>query len=335
MDRRWARRTLFVVGIILITLCVGTIGFSRIEGWGFFDAFYMTLTTITTVGYQEVHPLDQAGRVFNSFIIFFGVSAMFFAVGAMTQTIIELELAGRYGKRKKNRMISQLHDHFVVCGFGRVGRNASYELQRAKAPFLVIDRNQERVARASDARMLAVVADATNDDDLRKAGVLRARGLIAALPSDAENLFIILSAKNLNSNLVVVTRVSEEQNEEKLRRAGADTVFAPYTLAGRRLADSLLRPHVVEFLDFATSVVGPQIMMEQVHVSRERAIRSSILSDLLAAVGVNVIILAIRRSDGQMIFNPAADTRISADDYLIVLGDKPSLNELEKTLSGQ
>lgn len=335
MDRRWARRTLFVVGIILITLCVGTIGFSRIEGWGLFDAFYMTLTTITTVGYQEVHPLDQAGRVFNSFIIFFGVSAMFFAVGAMTQTIIELELAGRYGKRKKNRMISQLHDHFVVCGFGRVGRNASYELQRAKAPFLVIDRNQERVARASDARMLAVVADATNDDDLRKAGVLRARGLIAALPSDAENLFIILSAKNLNSNLVVVTRVSEEQNEEKLRRAGADTVFAPYTLAGRRLADSLLRPHVVEFLDFATSVVGPQIMMEQVHVSRERAIRSSILSDLLAAVGVNVIILAIRRSDGQMIFNPAADTRISEGDFLIVLGDKPSLNELEKTLSGQ
>lgn len=335
MDRRLVRRTFFVFGIILITLCIGTIGFSRIEGWGLFDAFYMTLTTITTVGYQEVHPLDQSGRVFNSFIIFFGVSAMFFAVGAMTQTIIELELAGRYGKRKKNRMISQLHDHFVVCGFGRVGRNASYELQRAKAPFLVIDRNQERVARASDARMLAVVADATNDDDLRKAGVLRARGLIAALPSDAENLFIILSAKNLNSNLVVVTRVSEEQNEKKLRRAGADTVFAPYTLAGRRLADSLLRPHVVEFLDFATSVVGPQIMMEQVHVGRGRPLHSSILSDLLASAGVNVIILAIRRSDGQMIFNPAANTRIAGGDFLIVLGDKPSLSELEAALSGE
>ena len=335
MDRRLVRRTFFVCGIILITLCVGTIGFSLIEGWGVFDAFYMTLTTITTVGYQEVRPLDRAGRVFNSFVIFFGVSAMFFAVGAVTQTIIELELADRYGKRKRNRMISQLHDHFVVCGFGRVGRNASYELQRAQAPFLVIDRNQERVARASDARMLAVVADATNDDDLRKAGVLRARGLIAALPSDAENLFIILSAKNLNSNLVVVTRVSEEQNEEKLRRAGADTVFAPYTMAGRRLADSLLRPHVVEFLEFAMSVVGPKITMEQVHVRHGSRFHSAIIGDLLSSTRVNVIILAIRRSDGQMIFNPAAGTRISAGDFLIVLGDKPSLSELEQALTGQ
>jgi voltage-gated potassium channel len=335
MDRRLVRRTLVVFGIILVILCVGTVGFSLIEGWGIFDAFYMTLTTITTVGYQEVRPLDRAGRVFNSFVIFFGVSAMFFAVGAVTQTIIELELADQYGKRKRNRMISQLHDHFVVCGFGRVGRNASYELQRAKAPFLVIDRNQERVARASDARMLAIVADATNDDDLRKAGVLRARGLIAALPSDAENLFIILSAKNLNSNLVVVTRVSEEQNEEKLRRAGADTVFAPYTLAGRRLADSLLKPHVVEFLDFAMSVVGPKIMMEQVHVRHGSPFHSGILGDLLATSCVNVIVLAIRRSDGQMIFNPAPDTRISAGDFLIVLGDKPSLSKLEEALSVQ
>ena len=335
MDRRLVRRTLFVFGIILIILCIGTIGFSLIEGWQVFDALYMTLTTITTVGYQEIRPLDRAGRVFNSFIILFGVTAMFFAVGAMTQTIIELELADRYGKRKRNRMISQLHDHFVVCGFGRVGRNASYELQRANAPFLVIDRNQERVARASDARMLAVVADATNDDDLRKAGVLRARGLIAALPSDAENLFIILSAKNLNSDLVVVTRVSEEQNEQKLRRAGADTVFAPYTMAGRRLADSLLRPHVVEFLEFATSVVGPKIGMEQVHVRQGGPFHSGILGDLLASSGVNVIILAIRRGDGQMIFNPAPETRIAAGDFLIVLGDKTSLGALEKTLSGQ
>lgn len=335
MERRLVRRTLFVVGVILVTLCIGTIGFSIIEGWGLFDAFYMTLTTITTVGYQEVRPLDRAGRVFNSFVIFFGVSAMFFAVGAMTQTIIELEFADQYGRRKRNRMISQLHDHFVVCGFGRVGRNASYELQRAKAPFLVIDRNQERVARAADARMLAMIADATNDDDLRKAGVLRARGLIAALPSDAENLFIILSAKSLNSNLVVVTRVSEEQNEEKLRRAGADTVFAPYTMAGRRLADSLLRPHLVEFLDFAMSVVGPKIMMEQVHVGQRAPFHSGTVGDLLTSSGINVIILAIRRSDKQMIFNPAADTRIFVGDYLIVLGDKSSLSELEQALSAR
>jgi voltage-gated potassium channel len=331
MDRRLIRRTLFVASVLLVTVCVGTIGFSLIEHWGVFDAFYMTLTTITTVGYQEVRPLSRTGRIFNSFVIFFGVTAMFFAVGALTQTIIELEFAERYGRKRRNRMVSQLHNHFVVCGFGRVGRNASYELQRANAPFLVIDRSEQRVARAAEAGMLAIVADATNDDDLRKAGVLRARGLIAALPSDAENLFIILSAKTLNNHLVVVTRASEEQNEAKLRRAGADTVFAPYTMAGRRLADSLLKPHVVEFLDFTMSVAGPKITMEQVHVGAGTA--SSTVGALLSSADVKVIVLALRGSDGRMIFNPPADTSIGAGDFLIVLGDKQNLNELERVLT--
>lgn len=227
-------------------------------------------------------------------------------------------------------MVSQLHDHFVVCGFGRVGRNASYELQRANAPFLVIDRSEQRVARASEAGMLAIVADATNDDDLRKAGVLRARGLIAALPSDAENLFIILSAKTLNNDLIVVTRASEEQNEVKLRRAGAHTVFAPYTMAGRRLADSLLKPHVVEFLDFTMSVAGPKITMEQVHVGAGAVPKT--LGNLLSNSGAKVIVLAVRGSDGRMIFNPPTDTFIAAGDFLIVLGDKLNLNELERAL---
>ncbi len=331
MDRRLVRRTLFVASILFITVCIGTIGFCLIEHWGVFDSFYMTLTTITTVGYQELRPLSRAGRVFNSFLIFFGVTAMFFAVGAVTQTIIEVEFADRYGRRRKNRMISHLHDHFVVCGFGRVGRSASYELQRANVPFLVVDRSEQRVVRASEAGMLAVVADATNDDDLRKAGVLQARGLIAALPSDAENLFIILSAKTLNNNLIVVTRASEEQNEEKLRRAGAETVFAPYTIAGRRLADSLLKPHVVEFLDFAMSAVGPKITMEQVHVGVGTESRT--IGALVSSSDINVVVLAVRDSDGRMVFNPSTDTRIAPGDFLIVMGDKPSLNELERALT--
>lgn len=333
MDARLVRRILFVAGILLITVGIGTTGFCLIEHWGIFDSFYMTLTTITTVGYQEVRPLSHVGRVFNSFLIFFGVSAMFFAVGAVTQTIIELEFSDRYGRRRRNRMISQLDDHFIVCGFGRVGRNASYELQRAKAPFLIIDRSEQRVERASQAGMLAIVADATIDDDLRKAGVLRARGLIAALPSDAENLFIILSAKTLNDKLVVVTRASEEQNEPKLRRAGADTVFAPYTMAGRRLADSLLRPHVVEFLDFTMSGIGPEIMMEQLRAGAADPSVARTLGTILSSSKVNVIVVAVRGSNGRMIFNPSTDTRIEAGDFLIALGDKPSLNVLERALS--
>jgi len=329
MPRRLVRRILLTAGLLCIALVVGTTGFVLIEGYSWFDAFYMTLTTITTVGYQELRPLSRSGRIFNSFVIFFGVSAMFLALGAMTQTIIELELEDRYGKRRKRRMISSLHDHFIVCGFGRVGRHASYEFQRVKAPFVVIDSNEVRVAKAANAGMLAVAADATQDDSLREAGVLRAKGLIAALPSDAENLFIILSAKTLNPKLTVVTRASEVEAGEKLHRAGADTVFTPYALAGRQLADALLRPHVVEFLDFVRSNIGPHVTMEQVRVppKTEGAHR---LSELLNS---EVVVLAIRKEGGETIFNPPHESKVSAGDFLIVVGERSGLQKLEKNLT--
>src|SRR5579875_312330 len=332
MNRRLLNRALFIGALLGITLLVRTAGFRLIDGYSLFDAFYMTLITVTTVGYQEIHPLTHAGRVFNSFLIFFGVSAMFFAVGAITQSIIELELQDRYGKRRKKRMIQQLHDHFIVCGFGRVGRNASLELQRAKAPFLVVDRNEDRVERAMRAGMLAVVADATRDESLREVGVLRARGLMAALPSDAENLFIILSAKTLNPNLNVVTRASEEEAETKLRRAGADLVFAPYTMAGQRLAQALVRPHVAKFLDFATSGMGPRIKLEQVRVAAGTPYVSRTLGEMLKQRDPGVIVLAIHKADAQMIFNPPPETRIEAGDFLIVLGEQPNLDRLEAAL---
>jgi voltage-gated potassium channel len=333
MHRRLTRRILLIAGLIFITLIVGTVGFEVIEGYSWFDGFYMTLTTITTVGYQELRPLSRSGRIFNSFLIFFGVTAMFLAVGAMTQTIIELEFDDRYGRRRKKHMIDHLHDHFIVCGFGRVGRNASYEFQRANVPFLVIDRDEQRVAKATSAGMLAIVADATQDDSLREAGVLRAKGLIAALPSDAENLFIILSAKTLKPGLTVVTRVSEEEAGEKLRRAGADTVFTPYTMAGRQLADALLRPLVVEFLDFTRSNIGPKVTMEQVCVSPKSGFTGKTLGQLLELRKSGVIVLAIRKSRGETIFNPPAEFEISAGDFLIVMGERPILLELEEVLT--
>jgi voltage-gated potassium channel len=333
MNSRLVRRFLLIAGLLCFTLVVGTVGFEVIEGYSWFEGFYMTLTTITTVGYQEMRPLSHAGRVFNSFLILFGVSAMFLAVGAMTQTIIELELQDRYGKRRKRRMIEDLNDHFIVCGFGRVGRNACFEFQRADASFLVIDRNEQRVAKAETAGMLAIVADATRDDSLREAGVLRAKGLIAALPSDAENLFIILSAKTLNPKLTVVTRVSEEEAGEKLRRAGADTVLTPYTMAGRQLADSLLRPHVVEFLDFSRSNMGSQITMEQVSVASNGELTGGSRGQLSELRKSGVIVLAIRTQSGETIFNPPAEVAISAGDVLIVMGERSSLQKLEQILT--
>ncbi len=331
MHRRVVRRILLTAGLLCLALVVGTAGFELIEGYPPFDAFYMTLTTITTVGYQELRPLSHAGRVFNSFLILFGVSAMFVAVGAMTQTIIELELQDRYGNRRTKRMIDTLHDHFIVCGFGRVGRNASIEFQRAGAPFLVIDRNEQRVANAAAAGMVALVADATQDDSLRRAGVLRAKGLIAALPSDAENLFIILSAKALNPRLTVVTRASEEEAGEKLRRAGADTVLTPYAMAGLQLADVLLRPQVVEFLDFARSNIGPNITMEQVRVGSNPRYINKTVGQLSASGKFGVIVLALRKGD-QTTFNPSPDIEIAAGDFLILMGERPGLQKFAQAL---
>jgi voltage-gated potassium channel len=207
-------------------------------------------------------------------------------------------------------------------------------MQQARASFLVMDRSEQRVAHATNAGMIAVAADATRDDSLREAGVLRARGLIAALPSDAENLFIILSAKALNPRLTVVTRVSEEEAGEKLRRAGADIVFTPYAMAGRQLADALLRPHVVEFLDFAGTGIATKITTEQVSVPPDSPFTGKTIAQLPALRNDGMILLALRRQAGETIFNPPPETTIQAGDFLIVMGERPSLQQLEETLTG-
>ena len=264
---RLTRRFLPILVAIAATLLIGTVGFTWIDHYPPFDAFYMTLTTMTTVGYGEIHPLSRAGRIFNSFLIFFGVTTIFVALGAMTQTIIEMELGNVFGKRRNKRMIDKLQDHFIVCGYGRVGRGAAAELQHAGVPFLVVDIDQERVERAIAAGMLAVTADSTRDETLRQAGIERARGLIAALATDADNLFLLLSAKGLNPHIYAAARAAEEGAEQKMRRAGADAVFAPYSITGHRLAQALLRPHVVQFLDFTTHDFGMDIAIEQVRVT--------------------------------------------------------------------
>jgi len=326
------RLTYIAIGIAL-TLVMGTVGFTVIEGYPLFDAFYMTVITITTVGYAEIHPLSHAGRVFNSFLIFFGVTVMFFAIGAMTQTLIEMELGAYFGKRRTRRMIQKLDQHFIICGYGRVGRNAASELQRSGVPFVVVDLQPERVEKAMLAGMLAVVADATRDETLHAVSIERARGLIAALATDADNLFVILSAKNLNRQLYVATRAGEEEAEAKLQRAGADAVFAPYTTAGYRLAQAVLRPHVFHFFDVATRSMGLDVDIEQVRVLEPSEFASRSLEQTRLRRDLGVIVLAIRKSDGSMIFNPPAETVISAGDHLIVMGEPKNLRNLEALMS--
>ena len=203
---RLAKRLLYIVVAIGATLTLGTVGFSLIGGYSVFDAFYFTLTTMTTVGYGD--SFSHAGRIFNAFLIMFGVSTIFVAIGAMTQTIIEFELGDAIGKRRNKRMIDKLKNHYIICGFGRVGRGAAAELHHAGAAFVVVDSQPERVERAMLSGMLAVAADATHDETLHQVGIERARGLVAALSTDADNLFVLLSAKGLNPKLYVAARAA-------------------------------------------------------------------------------------------------------------------------------
>ena len=330
---RLTRRFVLIAVAIVTTLSIGTIGFTVIDGYPIFDAFYMTLTTMTTVGYGEIHPLSHAGRVFNSFLIVFGVTTIFIAIGAMTQTIIELEFGDAIGKRRKKRMIDNLKDHYIICGFGRVGRGAAHELSHAGVPFVVVDINPDRVERAMHTGMLAVAADSTHDETLRLVGIERARGLVAALATDADNLFVLLSAKGLNSGIYVATRAAEEGAEAKMRRAGADAVFAPYAITGHRLAQSLLRPHVVQFLDFTTKDVGEDIAIEQVRVAGSSEMVSKTIKEMQLRKEVGVIVMAIRRESGEMVFNPPAETAVQGGDYLIVMGRPGNLRTLETLLA--
>ncbi len=328
---RLTRRFLYILVAIGTTLLIGTVGFSIIGGYHPFDAFYLTLTTMTTVGYGD--SFSRALRIFNTFLIIIGVTTIFIALGAMTQTIIELEFGDAIGKRRNKRMIDKLKDHFIICGYGRVGRGAAAELQQAGVPFVVVDINPERVEPAMLAGMLAVAADSTRDETLRQVGVDRARGLVAALSTDADNLFVLLSAKGLNPKLYVATRAAEEGAEEKMRRAGADSVFAPYAITGHRLAQSLLRPHVVQFLDFTTNGIGPDISIEQVRVSESSEVVSKTIREMQLRRNVGVIVMAIRRADGRMLFNPPADSAVEAGDFLIVMGRQDDLTTLETLLA--
>jgi voltage-gated potassium channel len=255
---------------------------------------------------------------------------MFFAIGGITQTAIELELNQYFGKRRIKNMIDKLENHYILCGFGRVGRGAAEELTRAGVPFVVIDNNEDRVTRAIKAGLLAALADATRDVTLREAGIDRARGLIATLGSDSDNLFVILSAKTLNPSMKLTTRVAEEETESKMLRAGADFVFAPYNITGHRMAQSMLRPHVAQFIDLTTTDMGLNVGIEQVRVPEHSGFASRTLEQLNIRRELGVIVLAIRRATGAMNFNPAADALISGGDYLIAMGEPDNLRRLEE-----
>jgi voltage-gated potassium channel len=322
------RNLKFLAGALLFVVALGTAGFHYIEGWPWFDGFYMVITTLTTIGYQEVHPLSHAGRVFNVVIILGGVSLAFLAVGALTQALLEFELQSFFGRRRMEREIGRLADHYIVCGAGRVGRSAARELARRPAPFLIIENNEAKAQKFGGENWLMMIGDATKEQTLREARIEQARGLVAATTTDATNLYIVLTARSLNPRLRIIARASEEDAEKHLLAAGADSVVSPYAFAGQRIAQSFLRPHVVSFLDTATTHLGMDLEIGEVPIGGNSVFAGKTIESSRIRQDRGVIILAIKREAG-MHFNPASDDRIEAGDFLIAMGEPQQLRELE------
>ncbi len=324
-----AFRNLRLIGTALLLLAlIGTAGFHFIEGWTWFDGLYMVVTTFTTIGYQEIHPLSHAGRIFNLALIVSGVSLVFLGIGSLTQALLEFELASFFGKRKMEREISRLSDHYIICGAGRVGRSAARELARRPAPFLIIEQSETKAARFSG-EWLIMIGDATQEQTLRDAHIERARGLVAATTTDATNLYIVLTARGLNPRLKIIARASEEDAEKHLLTAGADSVVSPYLFAGQRIAQSFLRPHVVSFLDTATTHLGMDLEIGEISVPKHSSFAGKTIESSRIRQDRGVIILAIKREQG-MRFNPSPEDRIEPGDYLIAMGEPGQLRQLEQ-----
>jgi len=326
-----AFRNLRIIGALLaLVMVIGTAGYHYIEGWTWFDGFYMVVTTLTTIGYQEVHPLSHAGRVFNVFVILSGVSLLLLGVGSLSQALLEFELQSFFGRRRMERDIGRLDSHYIICGMGRVGRSVARELARKPAPFVIIENAEAKLQRFTSENWLVMHADATQEQTLREAQIERARGLIAATTTDATNLYIVLTARGLNPHLKIIARASEDGAEKHLLTAGADSVVSPYSFAGQRIAQSLLRPHVVSFLDTATTHLGMDLEIGEIHIAPASTFAGKTLESSRIRQERGVIVLAIKRRDG-MRFNPAPDERIEPDDCLIAMGEPAQLRELEQT----
>ncbi len=324
------RHLKFLAAAIVIVIIAGTVGFHYIEGWPWFDGFYMVITTLTTIGYQETHPLSQAGRVFNVFIIFSGVGLVFLAIGSLTQALLEFELQSFFGRRRMEREIGRLTDHYIICGAGRVGRSAARELARRPASFVIIESSEAKAQKFASENWLMLIGDATQEQTLRDAQIDRARGLVAATTTDATNLYIVLTARTLNPRLHIIARASEDMAEKHLLTAGADSVVSPYTFAGQRIAQSFLRPHVVSFLDTATTHLGMDLEIGEIPVVQRSPFAGKTIETSRIRQDRGVIILAIKREKG-MRFNPSPDDRIEAGDFLIAMGEPQQLRALEQT----
>jgi voltage-gated potassium channel len=318
---------------LLAALLFGTIGFHVIERWPLADSLYVTVQTLTTVGYGDQTPHSGAGRMFAVVVMLLGAGGVALAISTIVQSVVQSELVATFGQRRRSRRMSKLSNHFIVCGSGRVGSHLVRDLLLTNESFVVIEQDQERAAEFAQRGVNVLMADATLEVTLREARVEHARGLAACLPNDADNVYVVLTARDLNPNLRIVARAAEEQAEAKLLRAGANHVVAPTIIGGHRMAVALTKPAVSEFMDSITAnVLG--LAFEQVEVDAASSLVGQELRVTPIRSELDVVIISIRRQTGEMLFNPAGDAAIENGDILIAIGRADSLLKLNELARG-
>ena len=313
--------------ILFIVMFIGSFGFMLIEHWDFLDSLYMTIITITTTGFEEVHPLTHTGRIFTIVLLVMGIGSIAYTGGRAAQLLIENQIIRR---RRMSKKLEELKDHYIVCGYGRMGRYICEELASAKVKFIVIDNEPDKIERLINMSYLYLNGDATSDEALTTASIQKAKGLVAVLSNDAENVFTTLSAKALNPNLYVVARAVEEETESKLKKAGANRVVKPYEIGGNRMAELLLRPGVIEFIDVVARERSVDLSMEEFLVNEKSELIGKSLAESPIRKELNIIIVSINKQKGGFIYNPKSSTVIEKDDKLIALGEKANLAEMNK-----
>lgn len=327
-------RVLYALGVVGVVVALGALGFHFVEGWSLLDSLYFTVTTVATVGYGDMHPSHTAGRVFAIIYIFVGVGTVGFVLSRALVEIVQSEIVAGFGQRRRLREVRRLRNHFIICGAGRVGARVIRELQRKGEPFVIVERDASIISPWLDEGVPLLVRDATLEETLHEAGVQHARALAACLPTDADNVYVVLTARGLNPNLHIVARASEEQAEPKLVRAGANRVIAPIIIGGQRITQALTKPAVEDFMDSITAE-GLDLNFEEVAVAPGSPYVGRKLRFTNIRSELDVVVVAVRRRSGEMIFNPSGDAFIEAGDLLIAIGRTDGLVQLKAQAEGR
>jgi voltage-gated potassium channel len=327
------KHLIFANLLVIFIISMGVAGYMMIEGWNLLDALYMTVTTLTTVGYGEVHHLSRMGQIFTILLICIGVTFFLYVAGAVVQFMVEGRIRTILGRRRLDKKIDRLTNHYIICGYGRIGKILCKILSRKPIDLAVIEKDPGLSPLMDANKILYISGDATEEKNLLNAGIQRAKGLIAALATDTENVFLVLTARQLNPGLFIMASANRDESKSKLLAAGATRVESPYDIGATSMAQRIIRPTVTNFLDFAFAHRRKDIQMEEIPVNPSSALVNVMLKDSGIRQQFNLIIIAIKKLDGNMLFNPSFETVIEGGDTVIAVGQETNLQQLEKKLN--